>query len=419
MRSSLALIATAGLVAVALSGCATAPAPEASPGQSTDAVTVTGDFGEKPRVEFPAPLVPKQTQCSEIIAGEGDRLQDGQFVLLGASLFNGTTGDEIQTIGYGDDDPANLVIGASWPAFDKGLSCAREGSRVVVVAPSEDLDPSTGEGGDSVVAVFDVKQAFPARADGAPRLTRDGFPAVVLAPDGRPGITIPGSDPPVDETSEVEVLKQGSGQTVEDGDTVVVQYTGVLWDDSKTVFASSWADGEPAVFVVGEGDAAQVVPGFSKAVVGQQVVLALGDAVPERLVVAGAIGRLHRLERDPELADVVLVAFELALEVRVLAALVVALGVAAHARQDLGLQQARLGREEREHQAEEPVLDGDPRLTRSPSTSHTSDHTEPRAAAGRPGRLRSHPGCRSRRTGSRSRGPCRCPARRSPRTAAR
>ena len=280
MRSSLALIATAGLVAVALSGCSTAPAPEASPGQSTDAVTVTGDFGEKPRVEFPAPLVPKQTQCSEIIAGEGDRLQDGQFVLLGASLFNGTTGDEIQTIGYGDDDPANLVIGASWPAFDKGLSCAREGSRVVVVAPSEDLEPSTGEGGDSVVAVFDVKQAFPARADGAPRLTRDGFPAVVLAPDGRPGITIPGSDPPVDETSEVEVLKQGSGQTVEDGDTVVVQYTGVLWDDSKTVFASSWADGEPAVFVVGEGDAAQVVPGFSKAVVGQQVGSQVGVIVP-------------------------------------------------------------------------------------------------------------------------------------------
>lgn len=279
MRSSLALIATAGLVAVALAGCAPAPEPQANPGQSTDAVEVSGDFGEEPRVEFPAPLVPKETQCAEIIEGEGDRLQDGQFVLLGASLFNGTTGEEIQTIGY-DDDPANLVVGSSWPAFNKGLTCAREGSRVVVVAPAEDLDPDAAEGGDSVVAVFDVQRAFPARADGAPRLTRDGFPAVVLAPDGRPGITIPNNDPPVDETSEVEVLKQGNGQTVEDGDTVVVQYTGVLWDDSKTVVDSTWQKDAPATFVVGEGDDAQVIPGFTRAIVGQQVGSQVGVIVP-------------------------------------------------------------------------------------------------------------------------------------------
>ena len=52
-----------------------------------------------------------------------------------------------------------------------------------------------------------------------------------------------------------------------------------------------------------------------------QVVLPLRDAVPEGLVVAGPVGRLDRLERDPELADVVFVALELALEVRVLAGL--------------------------------------------------------------------------------------------------
>ena len=64
VRSSLALIATAGLVAVALSGCATAPALEA-PGQSTDAVTVTGDFGEKPRVEFPLRSCPSRRSARD------------------------------------------------------------------------------------------------------------------------------------------------------------------------------------------------------------------------------------------------------------------------------------------------------------------------------------------------------------------
>lgn len=280
MRSSLALIATAGLVAVALAGCAPAPEPQANPGQSTDAVKVTGDFGEEPRVEFPAPLVPKETQCAEIIEGEGEYLRDDQFVLIGASLFSGTTGEDIQTVGYGEDGPAPLPLSQTLPAFQKGLTCAREGSRVVVVGPSEDLSADAAEGGDSVVAVFDVMKAFPARADGAPRLTRDGFPAVVLAPDGRPGITIPNNDPPVDETSEVEVLKQGNGQTVEDGDTVVVQYTGVLWDDSKKVFDSTWQQGAPATFVVGEGDDAQVIPGFTRAIVGQQVGSQVGVIVP-------------------------------------------------------------------------------------------------------------------------------------------
>ena len=139
MRSSLALIATAGLVAVVLSGCAPAPTPQASPGRSSDVVTVRGDFGETPRVEFPTPLAPQETQCTEVIAGEGDYLTEDQFVLLGASLFNGTTGEEIQTVGFGDDGPAPLPLSQTQPAFQKGLTCAREGSRVVVVGPSADL----------------------------------------------------------------------------------------------------------------------------------------------------------------------------------------------------------------------------------------------------------------------------------------
>ena len=279
MRSSLALIATAGLVAVALSGSATAPTPEASPGKSSEAVVVKGDFGKEPKVECPTPLKPQETQCTEVIAGEGDYLTDDQFVLLGAALFSGTTGEEIQTVGYGDDGPAPLPLSQTLPMFQKGLSCAREGSRVVVVGPSTDLSADAAEGGDSVVAVFDVIRAFPGRADGSPRLTRDGFPAVVLAPDGRPGITVPDNDPPAKETSEVEVLRQGNGQTVEDGDTVVVQYTGVLWKEG-TVFDSSWENGAPATFTVSEGEGGQVIPGFSKAIIGQQVGSQVGVIIP-------------------------------------------------------------------------------------------------------------------------------------------
>lgn len=283
MRSSFALIATAGIIALTLSGCASAPTPEAGTGDSSNAVTVTGDFGEKPRVEFPSPLAPEETQCTEVIAGEGELLQEGQLVMLGASLFNGSTGELVQSIGY-DDDPAPLAIGGdTLTAFTKGLSCAREGSRVVVVAPSDEAirpsdDPSAAEGGDSLVAVFDVQRAFPARADGAVRLSRDGFPAVVLAPDGRPGITVPNADP--FETTEVEVLKEGSGEVVESGDAVVVHYTGVTWDDSKVLEDSTWPNGAPTIVTVTDEEGGQMPRGFSEAVIGQKVGSQVAVVVP-------------------------------------------------------------------------------------------------------------------------------------------
>ena len=282
MRSSLALIATAGLVAVALSGCASAPAPEASAGQSSDAIVVTGDFGETPEVEFPRPLAPEDTQCTEVIAGEGDLISEGQQALVGLAVFNGATGDEVQVAGFGDEDPVPVTASkATLPGIRKGLTCAREGSRVVVVVPQDDAfgpngNPSIGiEPGDSLVFVLDVHRVFPARADGSVRLSRDGFPAVVLAPNGQPGITVPKADPP--EHLEVETLKEGNGPVVEDGDSVVVHYTGVTWAD-QTVFDSTWENGQPATFVVGEGG--QVITGFSEALVGQKVGSQIGVIVP-------------------------------------------------------------------------------------------------------------------------------------------
>ena len=92
-----------------------------------------------------------------------------------------------------------------------------------------------------------------------------------------------------------------------------------------------------------------------------QLVGAARDAVAQGLVVAGVAGRVDGLERDAELADVVLVALELALEIGVVATRLVALPIALHRRQDLVLGQAGLGRQQREHEAEQALLDRDAR----------------------------------------------------------
>ncbi|WP_169053787.1 FKBP-type peptidyl-prolyl cis-trans isomerase [Agromyces sp. H66] len=282
MRSSFALIATAGLVAVTLSGCASAPAPQATAGQSSDAVVVRGDFGEKPRVEFPTPLVPGETQCTEVIVGGGERLQEGQHALIRYAVYNGANGEQVEVAGYDDQDPFEVtLVEGLMPGLRKALTCASEGSRVAAVIPSDEGLGEAGNaalgiaGGDSLVFVVDVERSFLMRADGSVRLSRDEFPAVVLAPDGRPGITVPKSTPP--EDLEIEVLKQGNGELVEDGDSVVVHYTGVLWSDNE-VFDSSWENGRPATFVVGEGG--NVIPGFSAALIGQPVGSQVGVIVP-------------------------------------------------------------------------------------------------------------------------------------------
>lgn len=284
MRVPLALMATATALAVALTGCtAPAPEPQATAGASSDLIEVRGEFGESPRVDFPTPVAPEATQCTEVVEGDGERLVEGQQALVGLAVYNGATGDEIQVVGFDDEDPVPVLLGASTlPGLSKGLSCASEGSRVVVVVPPADAfgeegNPSLGiDAEDSLVVVFDVHEAFLARANGAPQITRDGFPAVVLAPDGRPGITVPDGDP--FDTTEVEVLKQGHGEEVESGDQVVVHYTGVLWDDN-TVFDSSWEQGGPASFVVSDGADSEVIPGFAKAIIGQEVGSQVGVVV--------------------------------------------------------------------------------------------------------------------------------------------
>ncbi|WP_353809920.1 FKBP-type peptidyl-prolyl cis-trans isomerase [Agromyces sp. SYSU T00194] len=274
MRRTLALIATGGALALALTGCS-APASEdaAGPGPATDLVTVGGSFGTTPRVDFPTPVIAEETECDVLIDGTGDTLVAGQKALVKLSVYNASTGATIQEADRDTDPiPAVLDEGTLLPGLFTGLQCASEGSRVLIAVPPAD---GFGEAGsvqlgvapdDTLLFVVDVERTYLPRANGSIRPGTSGFPAVVLGPDGRPGITVPATDPPTE--TEVAVLRQGDGPTVESGDSVTVHYTGVLWDDNS-VFDSSWQNGSPASFTVGEG--ADVIPGFSQAIVGQQV----------------------------------------------------------------------------------------------------------------------------------------------------
>jgi peptidylprolyl isomerase len=279
----LAGCAVVASLAAALTGCAggsTGAAagctPKAVAGTASESVTASGKFGTAPTVKFPTPLHVNDVQVSELLPGHGAPLSAAQEVSTEVTFLNATTGAVVLKSDYTGSAPAKFVIrSVQITGLQKALVCAQVGERLAAVLPAGQAIPASSRptglsATDSVVAVVDVKQAYLARANGTDQVMGNGLPAVVLGPDGRPGITLPEDVPPT--KLRVANLKSGSGATIEAGDTAVIQYTGVVWKPEDpangTVFDSSWTTGSPVNVVVKKG---QTVPGLVTALAGQKV----------------------------------------------------------------------------------------------------------------------------------------------------
>lgn len=272
VRKLPALLVVAALLP-ALAACSASPREEYPSGDASSVVTASGDFGTQPVVDMPTPVIAHETQVSVLIEGDGEVLRNGQPVLVEATILNGGTGEVLQQSGYaGERSGVLLTVGSNaLPPVTEALEGVTVGSRIVVVGTAADTHdgqavPDSGVAADdSFVYVVDVLDAFLPKADGATRAGENGDPTVVLAPNGRPGITIPKGDAPEDLVTSV--LKQGDGEVVKDGDYAVLHYTGVTWADNK-VFDSSWDRDQASVMQLTAGS---VVDGFHQGLVGQKV----------------------------------------------------------------------------------------------------------------------------------------------------
>lgn len=265
----LAALTLAAVSAVLLAGCASA-APSASPsasagsdlcsaaapsGAAAEAVTVTGEVGESATAEFTSPLEVAELQRAVVVEGDGAQIADGDYVSYALAVFDASTGEEIQSGGFGDAPlPAMPIAVGSGP--DAFFGCATVGSRIVTAVPAS-------SSGAAQVYVLDVLDVTPADAWCAVTEPTGDFASVEFSAEGVPTVTIPAADAP--EGVQLEVLTEGDGAVVEEGDSVTVNYTGVKWSDG-TVFDSSWERGEPATF-----STTGVVTGFQRALEGQKV----------------------------------------------------------------------------------------------------------------------------------------------------
>jgi peptidylprolyl isomerase len=277
--------------ALVLAGCAAEPSTESSPsptsaasvdvcgtpgGDVVDSLTVSGDFGTLPVVDFTAPLASvAETQVAVAIDG-GTPVAPGASVEAAYLMINGTTGETIDTFGYGAGEaptPFRADVAALRAGFAKALGCAGPGTRVVAVIPpnegfgDEAVDSGVAED-DVIIFVADVI------ADLTPAEWTTDVPEVG-GTDDAPTVTLPDAAPKTD--LEIAVLSAGDGDVVGPADSVSVHYLGTSWETGE-IFDQSYTRGEPSTFSV-QG----VVPGFRDALIGQKVGTRLLVTMPPSL----------------------------------------------------------------------------------------------------------------------------------------
>jgi FKBP-type peptidyl-prolyl cis-trans isomerase len=259
------------LVSVALTGCGSS---KNSGKTASPAVSVSGAFGKAPAVKIPNEKAGSALDVKTLIQGSGPALTStdaliGNYVVY---IWSGTTHKLAQST-Y-TSAPA-LFSGKLLPGLSSALTGKKVGSRVLAVLP-----PSYGYGKqgnsqagvkptDTLVFVVDMIRAFAADAAATGKIVSSGGGSLpTVKPGLPPTVTIPkGAKPP--SKLVTKTLAQGTGPKVVKGDSVVVQYTGVIWRTGQT-FSSSWQNAAPFGFII-DASPSQVITGWDTGLTGQSV----------------------------------------------------------------------------------------------------------------------------------------------------
>lgn len=268
------VVTGAVVVSGALAGCSLAESCEVPYAEGSAAlVTATGNVGTKPVVDFPMPLVSRDTAVAVLEEGDGPLISEGDYVDFDAVVIRGDDRVELTSTAYAEGQTERTLVVAE-DVLSNVFVCQRAGSRIALTGTLESIFGDVSGSGlipsDTIAVVFDIAASYPGTSNGIPQLAQDGMPAVTSDPTGRPGIAIPDTEAPTE--LRISALAKGDGQIIAEGDTVVAHYSGFLW--SGTMFDSSWDRNRPSDLVAQDfttNDGVGVVPGFAKALIGQSV----------------------------------------------------------------------------------------------------------------------------------------------------
>lgn len=248
-------------------------------GTAVTQISVDPTPGTQPEALFPTPLTGTGVETAVLFEGSGPEIVGNQRIRIQFAGYNAATGEPFQAsdFGSGPSLPQDLRLGEE-PDFCKALTGVKIGSRVAILLSPEAAHQNQGVPGigiaenDGVIFIFDVIEGYLSRATGVTKSAQAGFPTVILAPNGQPGIQTLNSAAPTE--FKRSILIEGTGPEIAIGDTAVLHYTGWTWQGNE--FDSSWKRNTAAEFSVSSGSLIEgFVMGLDGVKVGSQVVIVI------------------------------------------------------------------------------------------------------------------------------------------------
>lgn len=298
MRRNTRLLAVGAISAILLTGCGSDTKSKTSSSSSNTTpltvapdkvspmsnITVSDANPKAPKITLKTkPFQVNKTTTQVVTAGNGKSVGAKDIAYVSYAAVNGANGKQLTNTFDKNAVAVNLADPNQFPGLVTALKGQKVGSVLNVAIP-----PAEGFGGkgstdygitnaDSLVfriKVLDTASVLD-KPEGKTVAPKAGLPTVSVT-DGNMAkkaatITMPKTGSKVataPKKLEVQPLIQGSGRKIVNGETVKVRYTGVVWDSGKSFDNSAKQGGTPADFPLVTG---QMIPGFVKGLVGQQV----------------------------------------------------------------------------------------------------------------------------------------------------
>ncbi|WP_314849582.1 FKBP-type peptidyl-prolyl cis-trans isomerase, partial [Rothia mucilaginosa] len=239
-RSKLTIFgASAAALALALSACGAQSSGDLSKVQYT-----LKNATAEPEASFATPFAASSPSAYVIEEGNGDSINDGDYVLVEAAVFNGTDG-KLNGSTYSSEPillPINDQLKQAAPQVYETLKKIKVGgsfsytTNVLQQRSTAGVTTTTASPGAATnVEVYTVKTKLPKYATGKAVEADPSLPSFTLDEStGKAEIKLPDNKPEVTELT-AKTLIEGEGAEVKETDTVYVRYIGVQYSDSKVV----------------------------------------------------------------------------------------------------------------------------------------------------------------------------------------
>ena len=279
-------LATASVLALALTGTAAcgSDSSESATEETTDSIsglTVTGDFGEEPKIGVDGMDV-SDVETAVAIEGEGAEMSADSAALYRFVIANGGTGETVAS-NYQDNAPQQLLMSQEAEVITESVEGESIGSRILLAMPVKELlgeqgAPQVGLGpDDDLVMVIDLieEAEAPLTAPEGEEIEPPRWVPEIVEEDGNvTGIDFSDSKKKQPEKFYAVPLIEGDGPAVKEGDSITVDYFGIVWGGDEP-FDESFSR-EPTSFALAKGSLIDGwVQGLDGVKVGSRVLLVI------------------------------------------------------------------------------------------------------------------------------------------------